>query len=199
MVNPVAVEIVMQLVDDIVGCGDVFQLAQHAMPAVGDRVLEQQTLLLQLDVIRAPRRTQDCNDHAYDREQHDHGNRNDTAGAQHHGIAAAAKLSKLRDGYSPHSRFPGGLRPFGAHLTEKCLSKACRGIRGGCPGVRRRAIQAKSLTTGKFSPRFHRAGGEYPCALPAALLTNALSDRENRARPARSGRTIRPHRCHGAQ
>jgi len=123
MVHPVAVEIVMQLVDDIVRCRDVFQLAQHAMPAVGNRVLEQQAFLLQLDVIRAPRRTQDCNDHADDRQQHDHGNRDDTAGALQHGIAASTKLSKLRDGCSPHSQFPGGLRPLARTLRRSACQR----------------------------------------------------------------------------
>jgi hypothetical protein len=123
MVHPVAVEIVVQLIDDIVGCGDVFQLAQHAVPAVGDRIFEQQTLLLQLHVIRAPGRTQDCNDDADDREQHDHGNRDDAAGAQQHGIAAAAKLSKLRDGCSPHSQFPGGLRPLARTLRRSACQR----------------------------------------------------------------------------
>jgi hypothetical protein len=79
MVHPVAVEIVMELVDDIVRCGDVFQLAQNAMPAVGDRIGQQQTLLLQLDVVRASRGTQHRHNNADDRKQHDHGNWNDAA------------------------------------------------------------------------------------------------------------------------
>ena len=40
MVHPVAVEVVVKLVHDIVRGRDVLQFAQHAMPAVSDGVLE---------------------------------------------------------------------------------------------------------------------------------------------------------------
>ena len=54
MMHPVAIEIVVQLIDDVVRGGDVFQFAQHAMAAIGDRVGQEQAFLLQFNVVGAP-------------------------------------------------------------------------------------------------------------------------------------------------
>src|SRR3954453_4298933 len=105
MVHPVAIEIVVKLVDDVVRCGDIFQFAQHALSAVGDRVGQKQALLLQLDVIGAPCRTQNGYDDAHDREQNDDPNRNDAACAPG-GVTAPAEFTELAYGLPPHWCFP---------------------------------------------------------------------------------------------
>ena len=53
MMHPVGIEVVVQLQHDVVRGRDVFELAHHAMAAVGDRLGQQPALLLQLDVVGA--------------------------------------------------------------------------------------------------------------------------------------------------
>ena len=122
---------------------DVFQLAQHAVAAVGDRVLEQQPFLLQLDVVGAlgGRKTATTTQTIATRTTMAIGVAPLVRAAR--SSPAPAKLRKLRQAFRHTVDSPGGLRLFGARPYG---GSACRKICQWYPGTvrerpARRAIQ----------------------------------------------------------
>ena len=121
MVHPVAIEIVVQLVNDIMRGRDVFQFAQHAMPAVGDRIGQQQALLLQLHIVRPARGGQHRTDHANDRKRNDDPNGDHAGRARTSDVSPPAELFKRRQSLSPHGAPPGNDVRIRRTLGRCCL------------------------------------------------------------------------------
>ena len=119
MMDPVAIEIVVQLIDDIVRGGDIFEFAQHAVAAVGDRIGQEQALLLQFNVVRAPGRGEHRDDDADDRKRDHDADRN-----RHRSCADARR-------HSACGTFQTASKPSATRANPQGLTYQLRGtIRG---------------------------------------------------------------------
>ena len=149
MMHPVGIEIVVKLQDDIARGRDVFQFAQHALSAIGDRLGEEATLLLQLDVVGTFGSGQDGDHDAHDRDEDDETDRRGADGARPSVQSALTVLRESRQSLSPHGRPP---RDDHFVLPRPLACRACErleAVLGGRRAVlRNAAIRPRSLTMG---------------------------------------------------